>query len=130
MKYENQTKLNSVLTEIINNENKILVDRVKELEEWKKNNSSKIKECDKQKNIIIWLENYKKMLIGNIKQFMLSVWATYYDESWQDVNWETGECWGEDILYWKLDNEILSLTDDQTPKTEKVEVEKGEEVPF
>ena len=129
MKYENQTKLNSVLSEIINNENKILVDKIKELEEWKKNNLSKIREYDKQKNIIIWLENYKTMITGNIKQFMLSVWATYHDESWQDGNWETGECWWEEILYWKLDNEILSLTDDQNPKP-IVELEKVEQVPF
>jgi Lon protease-like protein len=63
MKYENEKKLNSLITEIVNNESQILVDRLKDLESWKKENLSKIKEHDKLKNRNDILQSHIEMLV-------------------------------------------------------------------
>lgn len=131
MKYENEKKLNSLITEIINNENQLLVDKLKELESWKNNNLWKIKEHDKLKIRNDTLQSHIEMLRGNIRQFMELIWATYHDESWVDWCSETGESWWEEIVFWKYKEKELSLTHNQVLKKleEKTEL-KSTEVTF
>jgi Lon protease-like protein len=62
MKYENEKKLNSLITEIVNNESQLLVDKLKELESWKTENLSKIREHDKLKTRNEILQNHIEML--------------------------------------------------------------------
>lgn len=118
MNYENKEKIARVLSEIINSENQSIVEKNKELEEWKKNNIPKIRKVEElersieSKNILI------KMLTDNIEIFMKDLWAELIDESWQDWCSETGESWWEEIVFWRFQEHILSLTYPQRKKEE------------
>jgi hypothetical protein len=63
MNYENQKKLNSLITEIFNKENQLLVEKIRELETWKKENLKKTIDYDNLKKYFEKLQKKNDILI-------------------------------------------------------------------
>jgi len=131
MNYDNKEKLSQVLTQIINSENQAIVEKNKELEEWKKSNLPKIRELEKLEKTLLLRDLHIKMLVENIEVFMKWIWAELVDESWVDWCGETWESWGEEIVLWRYLDKELSLTHNQKIENEtKKEEIVDESVPF